>query len=296
MSTEPLERPDVSVVIPCRDVVGVVEQQLQAIAAQDFEGTAEVLLVDNGSVDHLARRVPVWAEEYGLALRRVDASATPGVSHARNVGLRSSSAPVVAICDADDIVSSRWLSAMIRGTRVHDAVGGPLDITELNDDVRRAWRGGPPRDRLPDKLSFLPYAVGANLAVRRSTALSIGGWDETYLAGGDDVDFCWRLQLAGHTLGFAPEALVHYRYRTDLRGTARQLRSYARCEAKLLRQYADSGARPYRPSRTRGDIGWLRRRTTDLLRGEAHRGRWICRASVVLGRLSGVVHERRWVG
>lgn len=289
--------PDVTVVIPCRDVIGTVEEQLAALADQDFTGTIEVLLSDNGSRDGLVDHVETWRWRYGLALRHVDASVRPGVSHARNAGLRAASSDVVAICDADDVVSPEWLSALVQEIRAGcSVVGGAIDVTALNDEIRQTWRPGPPRDRLPVKLGFKPYAIGANLAVRRDDALAIGGWDEGYVAGGDDVDFSWRLQLAGRRIGFAPGAVVHYRYRTDLRGTARQARAYARCEAKLLAQYADRGAAPYRPSRTRTELSWLRHNVRDLLGSEASRGRWVYKASTIIGRLSGAVGERRWVG
>ena len=289
--------PDVTVVIPCRDVVGTIEDQLQALAGQDFPGTVDVLLCDNGSTDGLVGRVAAWRDRYGLVLRHVDATGRTGVSHARNIGLRAASSDVVAVCDADDVVGPQWLSALVEQVRAGcSVVGGAIDTTSLNDEVRRGWRPGPPRDRLPVKLGFKPYAIGANLAVRREDALAVGGWDEDYVAGGDDVDFSWRLQLAGHRIGFAPDAVVHYRYRTDLRGTARQVRAYARCEARLLAQYAGEGAQPYRPSRTRIELSWLRHHLRDLLRSEASRGRWVCHASTVVGRLDGAVRQRRWVG
>lgn len=287
---------DATVIIPCRDVVGVLPEQLRALAAQDFRGTFEVLLADNGSHDALDAAVPVWRERYGLNLRCVDAGARPGVSHARNVGLRAAAADVVAICDADDVVSTGWLSALVAALGEHSIVGGAIDVCVLNDEVRRAWRPGPPPDRLPDKLGFLPYAMGANVGVRRECALAVGGWDETYVAGGDDVDFSWRMQLAGERLGYSSRALLYYRYRTDLSGTVRQARNYAMCEAKLLDQYAVHGARPYSPSKTRADVSWLVRRGRSSLGSDAEWGRWAYRAATVLGRLMGAAKHRRWVG
>lgn len=288
---------DVTVVIPCKDVVGTIEEQLEALTVQDFTGAVEVLLCDNGSTDGLSAHIETWRQRYGLALRHVDASGRPGVSHARNAGLAAATTGVVAVCDADDVVSPEWISALLEEIRSGcSVVGGAIDVRVLNDETRQAWRPGPPRDRLPEKLGFKPYAIGANLAVRRDDALSIGGWDEDYVGGGDDVDFSWRLQLAGHRIGFAADALVHYRYRTDLRGTARQARAYARCEARLLVQYADQGATSYRPSRTRIEVSWLRHNLRDLVSSRAGRGRWLYKASTVAGRLIGAAREGRWVG
>lgn len=288
--------PLVSVVVPCLDVVDVIDTQLAALARQDLDAPFEVLLADNGSTDGLREHVPGLARRFGLDLHWVDASAVRGVSAARNAGLRAARAELVAVCDADDEVVPGWLSALVAGARHSTLVGGVMETGKVNDAVRTTWRPGPSRERLPDKLGFLPYAMGCNLAVHRDTALAVGGWDETYVAGGDDVDFSWRLQLAGHDLTMAPEAVVHYRYRTDLRGTARQFRHYARCEARLLRDFREQGARPARPSRSVREARWLLRHAHHLARDEAQRGRWVCRAATLLGRLEGVRRYRCWVG
>lgn len=79
-------------------------------------------------------------------------------------------------------------------------------------------------------------------------------------------------ELACHRIKFAPDALVHDRYRADLHVTPRQGRAYARCEAKLLGQYAEHGAAPYHPSRTRIELSWLRRNVRDLMTSKASRG------------------------
>lgn len=288
--------PDVTVIIPCLDVVNVIPQQFFALAAQDFRGTFEVILADNGSQDLLRAEVFRWRQEFGLDLRWVDASTRKGVSHARNIGLREAAADLVAVCDADDIVSRTWLSGLVGSLRKHTLVGGAVDVRLLNDHVLRTWRPGPPVDRLPDKFEFLPYAMGANVGVRRDAALAVGGWDETYVAGGDDVDFSWRLQLAGARLGYSPQAVVHYRYRTDLPGAARQAKGYSMCEARLLHQFAVHGAKPYPSSKTRSEVLWLAQRCVNLVRSRAKRGQWIYRAATVVGRLMGVVKYRCWVG
>lgn len=296
MSERRSPAPDVTVVIPCRDVVDVIEEQLQALSAQDFSGSFDVILADNGSRDSIVAMVPVWRSRYGLDLRWADASARAGVSHARNVGLREATADLVAICDADDVVSTSWLSAIVSALSDCAVVGGAMDVQALNDEVLRLWRPGPAPDRLPEKFDFLPYAMGANVGVRRGPAIAIGGWDETYVAGGDDVDFSWRMQLSGEKLSYAPRAVVHYRYRSDLMGTLKQTRSYAMCESRLLDQYADHGARRYSDRRTRGDLSWLFRNRKKLLESHATRGQWACRAATVFGRMAGVAKYHRWVG
>lgn len=288
-------RPAVTVVIPCRNAVTTLPAQLAALARQDVTVPFEVVLADNGSTDGLSAAAASWGGS-GLDLRVVDAGDVPGVAHARNVGLRAARGALVAVCDADDEVSPGWLRHLVAAAETAPLVGGRVETGSLNDAVRRAWRVGPPADRLPVKLGFLPYAVGCNVAVDRQAALDVGGWDESFVSGGDDVDFSWRLQLAGHALVAAPGAVVHYRYRTDLRGTMRQLRLYARCEAQLLRRFADAGARPQQPSPSVRDLRWLGRNLPSLVAGQARRGRWLGRLATVTGRVEGSLRYRTWVG
>jgi GT2 family glycosyltransferase len=50
-----------------------------------------------------------------------------------------------------------------------------------------------------------------NLAVRRTAFEQLGGFDEDFLeAGGEDMEFAWRVARAGLRVRFAPEALVHH--------------------------------------------------------------------------------------
>jgi GT2 family glycosyltransferase len=50
-----------------------------------------------------------------------------------------------------------------------------------------------------------------NLAVRREVFERLRGFDEDFaIAGGEDMEFAWRVQRAGLRVRFAPDALVHH--------------------------------------------------------------------------------------
>jgi hypothetical protein len=83
------------------------------------------------------------------------------------------------------------------------------------------------------------HLPGCNLAVRRDALLEIDGFDPRFRVAGDDVDVCWRLTEAGHTLGFHPAALVWHRRRASVRAYWRQQRGYGRAEALLERKWPE---------------------------------------------------------
>src|SRR5262249_41895135 len=121
-----------------------------------------------------------------------------------------------------------------------DVVAGRVDYDLLNPrrdiTVRLPAEVGP-----PIVFGHLPYAVGANLAFRRAVFDTVGGFDVSFQLGCDEVDFCWRAQYCGFTLGYAADAVVHYRLRSDFAPLFRQSFRYATGRAKLYAKHATSG-------------------------------------------------------
>lgn len=230
--------PIATVVIPARNAAHLLPVQLRALSAQDCVGTFEVVVSDNGSTDS-TRDVAHAAAHLLPGLRVVDSSDVPGVSHARNIGARGARSRVVLFCDADDAADPGWVSAMVRALDDADLVGGPLEPTLLSDPRSVAWRGMPPHDALPVTMRYLPYATGANLGVRTEVFRALGGFDTSYVGGHEEVDFAWRAQLGGHSVSFAPGAVMHYRLRGDVHGMVRQMFGYGRSYAQLFSRFRD---------------------------------------------------------
>jgi GT2 family glycosyltransferase len=110
---------------------------------------------------------------------------------------------------------------------------------------------------LPDTLGFLPWAEGANLAFRRLVFDQLGGFDEGFRAGGDEVEFAWRAQLAGFRLGAAPRAVMYYATRQGTLSTFRQFVGYGRGHVRLYLQFASEGMTAPSPRAVMGRWWWL---------------------------------------
>ena len=280
--------PAVSVVIPARDAAGVIGQQLGALAAQthrDFE----VVVADNGSTDGTADAVRAAAGP--LDVRVVDASQRPGVAHARNVGMRSALAAKILFCDADDVAEPGWVAALADALDTVDLAGGHLEVGVVNSAQEVSWTLSPTDGGLPVTMRHLPYAVGANLGARRPVLELLGGFDESYVGGHEEVDLAWRAQEAGFSVGFAPDAVVHYRLRSSLRSMVRQRFWYGRSYAQLYRTFRHSGV-PRTPVRTelRAYARLLRSLPRDIRRKRF--GFWLVTAAWTTGRLAGDVRYR----
>lgn len=240
------EVPAVSVIIPTFNAADTVVDQLDALARQDLDRPWEAIVCDNGSTDNTVRKVREWIADRG-AFRLIDASHHRGASAARNGGAATAIAPLLAFCDADDVVADDWLAEMVAALEHADVVGGVVDADSLAPKraASVSWT-----TQAPIVLGFWPeYAAGAtnNLGVRAAAFHQIEGFDET-LSTCEDIDFCWRAQLAGFTFATCSSAIVRIRRRVGRRAVFRQAGSYGRGEGLLRRKWSEQAARYARSS------------------------------------------------
>lgn len=237
--TQPTQGPDLSVIIAARDAAATLGDQLAALADQRTDATWEVIVADNGSTDRTVAVARSFADRLP-ALHVVDASSRPGAGAARNIGATIATGRYLLFCDADDVVADGWLTALHAVARTHHLAAGRFDGTLLNRPRDLRSRALPQTDGLQrsTRLPALPHAGAGNLAVRADLFRAVGGFDPRvrFL---EDTDLCWRLQLAGAPLTWAPDALVHVRLRGTLRTAARQGFDYGTGERWLTLRYRD---------------------------------------------------------
>ena len=169
--------------------------------------------------------------------------------------------------------------------------GGRLELGELNGELARHWRARPEPVALPTALGYLPYAAGANFAIRRDAFQAAGGCDERFTSCGDDLDLSWRIQRGRGSLLFAPDAIMHYRLRPDLGGVMRQRYRYGQAEALLRRKFSDA-IPPVAPRARARSLARMLARSPELFAGAARRGAWLAEASHIAGQLRGSARYR----
>jgi Glycosyl transferase family 2 len=230
-------QPALSVIIACRNAEDTLAAQLTALSTQVCDAPWDVLVCDNGSTDGTAALARSFQDRIP-SLRVINAGARPGAGYARNVGAAATTAPLLAFCDADDEVAPGWIAAMMAGLRRHQFIAGSFDAHRLN--LPAVVRSRPLQQAAGLQHSpfgpGLPHAGGGNLGVRRSVFLGAGGFDPE-VGCLEDTDLCWRIQLSGVPLVFWPEAVLHVRLRSSLRGMWHQGRAYGAAAAMLDHRY-----------------------------------------------------------
>jgi len=243
---------DVSVVIPMYNAAATIREQLEALAKQDFQGSWEVLVVDNGSVDDGPK--VVRSTTLSVPCTVLLAPERQGPPYARNVGARHARGQYLAFADADDVATPGWLRGLME-CAVPDAICmGVLDPTLLNSKEIQKARGARPNIGTPrGPLDLMLSAWGSNMLISHDLFNELGGFDPDLLCG-DDADLSYRAQLVGKEIRFAPDAVMNYRYRDNLRSLYLQVREWATWDVWFFKRYREYGTR--RRPLTKALLGW----------------------------------------
>ena len=282
--TPPGFAPAVSVIIPAATADDDLAAQLRAVATQDLEVPYEIIVVLNSADDVHVRRLAGVIADVGARDDRPmvvhQAVDRRGAAYARNQGVNRANAPILAFCDADDLVRPDWLRRLLPAVSADTAAGGHLaefiDTGELPK-----WRPPLTPDGLPTFLD-VPYLVSANMAVTRTAFDDAGGFDET-LTRCEDIAFSWQLVRRGHHLIYVADAVVDYRVRGSVGGMLRQHYYYGIGMSEVLardgRPGSAIGAGMLRPNNQAGGL----RSPIAVLR----------KAAIGAGRVIGSLKERR---
>jgi GT2 family glycosyltransferase len=205
----------ISVVVPTYNRLDTLRYVIPSLVAQDLRPEAfEVIVADSQSSDGTA--------EYLAEIART----SPNVRHlpgpytgragARNAGIAAARAPIVLFTDADIIASqdllSRHLARHAKGAG-RAVIGCEIQV-DSHDEYLRKSTNASARDPLHPAtrkhLTWLYFMTG-NCSVSRADLERVGRFDEAFTGyGHEDLELGYRLQHAGVSIEYAPEAVNYH--------------------------------------------------------------------------------------
>ncbi|HET7584838.1 MAG TPA: glycosyltransferase [Gemmatimonadaceae bacterium] len=291
--TPPL--PTVTAVVCTHDRPALLRRALSSLLSQRLPAT-EILVVDNAPSSDATRNL-VHGEFPAV---RYEHEPVPGLDFARNRALHAATSDVVAFLDDDAAADAGWVEALAHVMRdPHVGMcTGRVEALATDTEAQRLFEEnggfsrGMERRRLPAQAGLalatwraagrgassgatsraarlLPVPLiacafdvgaGCSMAVRRTVAVALGGFDEALdlgdaLPGGGDHDMLWRMLEAGHEVVYEPAALAWHEHRREMEGVAAQIAGQQRAMVALLTKCLVT-ARGRRRASVAAYLGW----------------------------------------
>src|SRR5262249_5790304 len=154
----------------CYNLGRTLEEALQSVRTQTLPA-AELLIVDDGSDDLYTQQVLARLTRSGLHVLH-----TPnrGVSAARNLGIKSTSAPYIVVLDADDALDSTYLEKAVARLQTYPTLAFVSCGMRCFGAAEEVWT--PPQPELVESLSR--GVVHVSSMFTRDMWAAIGGFAE----------------------------------------------------------------------------------------------------------------------
>lgn len=225
-----------SVIIPVHNAAQDLRQQLKALEFEARNIDFEVIVVDNNSADKPELVVESFAHAFS-GIRAIRATERAGAGYARNVGARAATSSTLLFCDADDIIKTGWVTSMVAGAELFSIAGGVSDTKSANDPAILVWYGTSishlSKPITPTIFGQWNVVASNSMALESAVFEDLGGFDERFDVGAEDLDLCLRVQARGGSVGLAPGASIDYSLRATRSGMLRQQLAYGRAWAQL---------------------------------------------------------------
>ena len=189
---------------------------------------AEVIVADNASTDGSLK---VMKDEFP-DVRTIAFEKNFGFTGGYNKAFGQIDSDLFVLINSDIEVTEGWLEPLIRWMEAHPECGAcapKLHSWQEKDKFEYAGAAGGYIDLFGypfcrgrilknletdhgqyDSPADVFWATGACLMVRSSIFRELGGLDDRFFAHMEEIDLCWRMQLAGYKVTVVPESVVYH--------------------------------------------------------------------------------------
>ena len=253
-------KPLVSIIIPTRNRAEILENNLAHIFKQVYKAY-EIIIIDDDSTDDTAEIVSKFNSpvlKYYKNLHR------KGQTYNKNYGVTKSNGIIVVFLDDDCIVSKDWLNKLIQPLLLDNnlvACGGyiknlapiwdrydmffkVIDYSDLNflfsSKTGRIVSNGntSAHFNLSAKLIKVDWISAGNMAVRKDTFLSVGGFNDIFEGdcSYEEPDLCYRLLKRGKICYNSEAKVLHLYANKNSRDYTSKLYYKHKNHIKFIRQ------------------------------------------------------------
>lgn len=208
--------PFVSFVVPLFNHLEETRQMLTSLQASLPEGLHyEIILVDDASVDE----TPVWLKTLRDSRIKVLINETNrGYAATNNAGVKLAKGELLGLLNNDLIFEPGWLIPMVSillSSQLNAGLVGNVQYRIADGELDHSGLALNPEGQLhhvqtlPNQPIEKVWAVtGACMMLHKADFEALGGFDETFVNGCEDIDLCFKMRKAGKAVYLASKSRI----------------------------------------------------------------------------------------
>lgn len=188
----------ISIIIPTYNRELFVKEAIESVLQQDYEGTLEIIISDDGSSDNTLEVAKTFENNVKIIAKQKDCIAQ-GVAGARNRGIKASTQPYICFLDSDDFYLPHHLKRMMAVFEKEPGLGFAFcRVLELKEEngikFFRPWtRSRILKNDIENPVVSRSKIVHTNsFMFRREVFVTAGYFNESY-SNGEDGDEWMRI-------------------------------------------------------------------------------------------------------
>ncbi len=219
--------PSVAIVILNWNGKTFLEQFLPSVIASTYKNYF-IVIADNGSADDSVSFIEQHYPQIKILLNKVN----EGFAKGYNIALKHVTADYYVLLNSDVEVEAGWMEPIIQLMESDNSIAAcQPKILSYHNKRKFEYAGacggwldsfGYPfnRGRIFDICEFdhgqyddaepVFWATGAALFIRSEIYKLMEGFDEFFFAHQEEIDLCWRIQLAGYKIYIQPASVVYH--------------------------------------------------------------------------------------
>lgn len=223
-ASPPVDRVDVSFIIPLYNCLALTQATLRSLEAtlpRDPAFQSEIILVDDGSTDGTRPWLTTLSDFPRTKIRVVLNESNLGYAAANNRGAALAQGKYLLLLNNDVELTPGWLDEVLAVAKKNPQAGliGNVQLNFKTGLIDHAGvfinaKGKPSHQRtLPHawaRTRAVAASTGACALVPRTLWHELGGFDDGFINGGEDVDLCLRARERGRPTLIALRSVIRH--------------------------------------------------------------------------------------
>ena len=237
-----------SIIIPVYNRPEELDELLQSILSQKWDGRPEVLIVEDGS----EKKSNIIVDKYNKYINlKYCFKKNTGPGDSRNYGMERASGDYFIILDSDCLLPENYLAILDRSLRENyvDSFGGPDAAHSsfsdrqlaINYSMTSTLSTGGLRGAKHENKHFQLRSF--NMGLSKRAFLLTGGFSKQRI--GEDIELNFRLKAKNCSARYIPEAFVYHKRRSSWSGFFSQTRDFGSARPILNKMHPGTGRMTY---------------------------------------------------